>query len=243
MIDFVKEEYRHYRVLFFILSVVMLISYSVYLFFDEARLNSMGDEDGLFEYLTAFFFFLASIDFTLAFARSRNIFFLLLAIILFVGCGEEISWGQRILGFGTPDYLKEHNVQGETTLHNIEILNSNDFDNSLKTGWRKLLTVDFLYKLFCVCFGGLLPMLVFYVTIIKNLALKINLPVPPILLGGFFVINWLTFKLILKFLLPAGRSLQYYDTVGEISEFISSVVFFIIALAFLKQIKANTKPI
>lgn len=33
--------------------------------------------------------------------------------------GEEISWGQRILGWQTPAALDDVNVQGETTLHNI----------------------------------------------------------------------------------------------------------------------------
>ena len=34
--------------------------------------------------------------------------------------GEEISWGQRIFGWETPDALEEINRQGETTLHNIQ---------------------------------------------------------------------------------------------------------------------------
>ncbi|MDQ0824736.1 hypothetical protein QFZ60_000909 [Arthrobacter sp. B2I5] len=33
--------------------------------------------------------------------------------------GEEISWGQRIFGWGTPESLQAVNRQGETTVHNI----------------------------------------------------------------------------------------------------------------------------
>jgi cytochrome b561 len=36
----------------------------------------------------------------------------------FIG-GEEISWGQRILGFATPDALGEINKQDEANVHNI----------------------------------------------------------------------------------------------------------------------------
>jgi len=40
-----------------------------------------------------------------------------------LGCvfvtGEEISWGQRIFGWSTPESLRAINRQGETTLHNI----------------------------------------------------------------------------------------------------------------------------
>lgn len=33
--------------------------------------------------------------------------------------GEEISWGQRIFGFETPDWLKTKNLQKETNFHNL----------------------------------------------------------------------------------------------------------------------------
>lgn len=33
--------------------------------------------------------------------------------------GEELSWGQHLFGWGTPDYLERLNDQGETNLHNI----------------------------------------------------------------------------------------------------------------------------
>ncbi len=234
MIDSVKKEFQQHKPLLVVLTFTVLLSYSVYVFMSEEMVSKMGDEDGLFEYFTAIFFLAACLVFGRIFFRTRKIFFLLLSIVLFVGFGEEISWGQRIFGFGTPDYLMQHNVQGETTLHNIEILNSNDFDSTLKTGWRKMITVDFLYKLFCVSFGGLLPLMVYYIGFIRNLTLKISLPIPPFLLGLFFVINWLVFKLMLTLFLPSGRSLQYYDSVGEISEFVSAVVFFVITLAFYK---------
>ena len=38
--------------------------------------------------------------------------------MLFIA-GEEISWGQRILGWSTPDDLAEINRQAETNIHNI----------------------------------------------------------------------------------------------------------------------------
>lgn len=41
------------------------------------------------------------------------------AACLFIA-GEEISWGQRILGFHTPDELAEINRQGEANIHNIK---------------------------------------------------------------------------------------------------------------------------
>lgn len=39
-------------------------------------------------------------------------------LFFFVGM-EEISWGQRILGFDTPAVIAAHNAQGEFSLHNL----------------------------------------------------------------------------------------------------------------------------
>ena len=44
----------------------------------------------------------------------------LLAAIFLVGAMEEISWGQRLFEWGTPQVLDAVNEQGETTLHNLE---------------------------------------------------------------------------------------------------------------------------
>ena len=47
-------------------------------------------------------------------------------LYLFFGCafvwaaGEELSWGQRIFGFETPDFLRGMNSQNELNLHNIK---------------------------------------------------------------------------------------------------------------------------
>ena len=45
---------------------------------------------------------------------------LLLAGIFLVGAMEEISWGQRLFDWSTPQVLDAVNEQGETTLHNLE---------------------------------------------------------------------------------------------------------------------------
>ena len=43
-----------------------------------------------------------------------------LAAILLVGAMEEMSWGQRLFDWGTPQVLDAVNEQGETTIHNLE---------------------------------------------------------------------------------------------------------------------------
>ena len=82
-------------------------------------------EDGLFEYLTAVGFLLASVLCLLSSRASRfldnhlvSVGFLAAGVLFFLVFGEEISWGQRIIGFETPAGIA--NRQGELTLHNLE---------------------------------------------------------------------------------------------------------------------------
>ena len=55
-------------------------------------------------------------------------FYLALAVGLLLGGMEEISWGQRLFGWGTPATLEEINFQGETTLHNVNFGNNVIFE-------------------------------------------------------------------------------------------------------------------
>ena len=63
---------------------------------------------------------------------------LILTVICFFVAGEEISWGERITGFGF-DVLREINMQGESNLHNIGFFH------------HKLL--DPAFEVSCILFG------------------------------------------------------------------------------------------
>lgn len=51
--------------------------------------------------------------------RTLTILYSVLVLGLFFIVGEEVSWGQRIFGFDTPDYLEETNRQRELNVHNM----------------------------------------------------------------------------------------------------------------------------
>lgn len=80
-------------------------------------------EDGLVENLTAVAFFLAGLLlFAMALAERSGFqrgIYMLGGLVMTFACGEEISWGQRIFGFATPDFLMDVNNQGEFNVHNI----------------------------------------------------------------------------------------------------------------------------
>ena len=56
-----------------------------------------------------------------AFGRRAWVWFGLYALMCFGFAGEEISWGQHWWGWNSPEYFAEHNRQGETNLHNLNI--------------------------------------------------------------------------------------------------------------------------
>ena len=74
---------------------------------------------------------------------------LILALICFFVAGEEISWGERITGFGL-DSLREINMQGESNLHNIGFFHHKLLDPAFEiscilfgwVGWRLWPNID-----------------------------------------------------------------------------------------------------
>lgn len=100
--------------------------------------ETIGLEDHIIEYSQFFFFLAGGIGgLLLAFKlkkHSKIMFglFLTISIVLIFIAGEEISWGERILGANAPEPFNEqtnlttskYNVQGERNLHNFEPVNN-----------------------------------------------------------------------------------------------------------------------
>ena len=233
-LKFYLDEIKENRAYILAIISFLLLSYSVYLICDENTISQLGIEDGLFEYLTAIFFFISSVLFFLEFFSHKNIFILLLSILMFLAFGEEISWGQRIFGFSTPDIIDKINVQHEFNIHNLWFLNR--WDSPLRhTIFDRIVSINFLYKLFWLVYGVLLPLCSMYNQSALSLLKKIRLPIPPLSIGVTFLLNWLTFRIMLSFILPPNKIFQYYDTIGEICECIAAFIFMILGSYFLKR--------
>ncbi len=89
-------------------------------------INDAFAEDGLFEHLTVLGLVAASLvaarSGMIAARRAYRMVSLTawgLALLFLTAAGEELSWGQRIFGWSTPDRLAQLNTLGETNLHNI----------------------------------------------------------------------------------------------------------------------------
>ncbi len=80
-------------------------------------------EDSWLESLTAVWLFLGgSLFFVTAWREGsllRRSLYILGGMAMLFGAGEEISWGQRIFGFATPEFLMTLNSQNEFNAHNV----------------------------------------------------------------------------------------------------------------------------
>jgi len=78
-------------------------------------------EDYFFENMTAVLLFFSSLLIVIRFFHREQYSqagLILIALGFFVIGMEEISWGQRIIGWQTPDTFSIYNYQNETNLHN-----------------------------------------------------------------------------------------------------------------------------
>ena len=233
------REFKYLKWYVFTLATGILICFGTVVVSDQETITRLGDEDQLFEWLTCFFFAAASVFFCLSFFKTRNIWFLILALVFLFGAGEEISWGQRLLGFGTPEAITKINVQKEFNVHNIEIFNNKDLNGNVKHALKKLLDINFLFKIFVMLFGILLPLCVYHIKYISLLTVKLKMPVPPFSLGLFFLLSWFIYQLISIFILQNAPN-QCFASFVEIFECSLSFILSVISVYFFKNIRILT---
>ncbi len=116
------------RVNFFVLGLNMAVALlslagCFYLqYYHPASYAQLVLEDCWGEYGTFCAYLLAALLLLLVMIKKPSFFkfgYIGLAIVLFVIGMEEISWGQRILNFSTPEVMKKLNYQSEVSVHNI----------------------------------------------------------------------------------------------------------------------------
>lgn len=93
---------------------------------ETALYHILTIEDSFVEWLTAIIYFagfviaLGMVSTAYRYEPVLGFGYTALSLFCLFVALEEISYGQRIFGFATPESLSEMNAQGETNLHNIE---------------------------------------------------------------------------------------------------------------------------
>ena len=163
-----------------------------------------------------------------------NIFFLLLGCAFLFAFLEEISWGQRIFNFSTPQFLQGINQQNELNLHNLESFHGITESGERKSFWALLINFDRIFSLFWLSFCCLLPLLYKLHSQTKRTLDRFNFPIVPLFLGFFFIINYLLSKM---FEFQIDSTLTH--SLVEIKESGFAFLFFLVGIWFIKSSKKN----
>ena len=81
--------------------------------------ETLLQEDRPIEWGTVWLFLVAGVARSLEAIRTRRPFDALVALFCLFVAGEEFSWGQRLFGYGSPEYFLANNYQQELNLHNL----------------------------------------------------------------------------------------------------------------------------
>ncbi len=154
--------------------------------FDSANAlyQALSQEDGPVEWATVWAFLGAAAFSLLAARRQRRStgevpwFLVGVALFCFVIAMEEISWGQRLLGYRPPAYFLEHNFQQELNLHNLT-----------SSGLRKQ-----GLKAIILGYGVLLPALA-WIPVVGRWLSTLAVVAPPIGLAPAFVATFATYQI------------------------------------------------
>lgn len=104
---------------------LMVLGFLLLLLVDLRVYKYLLREDEAIEWLTAALLAVAALLAAFVGFRFRDglkrhrWFFLIFAVFCLGGSLEEISWGQRVLGFDSPEFFLEHSDQRETNVHNV----------------------------------------------------------------------------------------------------------------------------
>lgn len=236
------------------LFIYITIVYLMFLFWEPDRIYAWTREDGFFENLTAIMLFVGSILFFVLFAKDRkgndfgfwkpirNIFYLLLGLFFLFGAGEEISWGQRIFGFGTPESMLSSNVQHEFNIHNLKPF----MDREHGGGGYGIISLLFSTKAVRIYFwfgyGVCIPILAAFKSRFSRFLNKIAIPIVPLYISALFVYDYVFFK-ALSTMLPALTGEHHMGShMNEVRECNFAIFFFLATLAWHAAARKTTTP-
>ena len=167
-------------------AILLIVALYATLLLPRSIVRPLTHEDGPFEYVGALGLLVTALLFAAGYVRLRRRdpsgstgiwkrrALVVLALVFLFGAGEEVSWGQRILGIGTPEEIANSNVQGETNLHNLKPVTGMSYQLFL-AGWYSFVLVA---PLLAALSSG------------ARRRLERIVPLVPLPLGALFLLNY-----------------------------------------------------
>ncbi len=226
-----QNQFLFMPAIYIVIAVYIALAYSTLALGNDV-LAALIPEDHYFELIGALSFLVTSILFFYGFRVARKtldkswvslikqLIYLGLALLFFFGAGEEISWGQRILGFQTPEPLSQVNRQEEFNLHNLSAWEASDF-----------LDPDRLFDIFWFLFAVFTPVVALVIPAFKRFAGRF-IPVVFWGIGVLFLYNYIWAKLAKAFFSAAYmfERISFAQAVQEIKESNYAIIFILVGL-------------
>lgn len=202
-----------------------------------STIDSLVQEDGVIEWIGALGLLTAAGLYLAAFVvarrrgsasgktRAGTWVLLAFALAMLVLGGEEISWGQRLLGLSTPEAISSVNAQGETTLHNLQPFQGTAFDGD---------------RLFRLAWFGIFVLLPLVAWLLPRWGQRLRrlLPVAPLGLAVLFVSAWLSTRVAVE-LFDADWSSVYAvgSAATEMQEMVVEVLMGVAAFIVWRDVR------
>lgn len=220
-----------------LLHLVFVLPYCLLYFVHYDYLTIVYLEDGFVEWLSFFAWFGAGIIFLLLFIKClrscdylKAFWILVLTAVTLIAAGEEISWGQRILGYETPAAVESVNLQQEMNLHNMKWLDVRvEAGGGRKTGVARWLTFNRLGALFWLGFLVILPVGCLLSDPFKRVVNRCEIPVVALYISLLAVVNYLMYVLLKNTSFLSVRDLPRY-ALDEYKEAAVALLFFLAAV-------------
>lgn len=240
------KRYKSHAVFFVVATVFLGLTY-LPLLANERTLDAFAREDGVFEYLTAVYLLITSIVFVAScflFRKSSGLLklsYMGLALLFFLGAGEEISWGERIFGWDDHNFIRERNVQGELTIHNLKYFQGEESIIPLSSSQ--------LFAAFALVLAVMIPLACRLSPTIRRF-LAPRFPVLPLEFGILVIANYVFQKAMVR-LLPAFPALYQHPSmpipqgVHEIREhgysfaLLASTLFYFWSIRSAKRVESR----
>jgi hypothetical protein len=226
-----EREFLKKDVLIKVVATLFVIALYCIVFLGKETALRLTQEDNLTENLGAIFLLMASVFYFASFIQSSGLdqdknktpfkekyFYLFFGIIFFLGAGEEISWGQRLIGWETPPLMLEINHHKETNLHNIQALR------------RGIFRLDYWFFAFWFSYCLILPIAIKYSLEIRKRISHFRLPVPPLWIGLLLLTNIIIYVIPMSF--PSHWPYTRYVNHAFLEIMESNLAFIFAVLAF-----------
>ena len=141
--------------------------------------RALWRENGIVENLSALFYlagFLLCAYAAFKVAPPGRFYLLIWSLLCLVFFGEETSWLQQQIGYRTPEWMAQSNVQGEFNLHNLAPLQGGAITKE-GFSWRMLLKSQHLFQLGFVGYFLVLPVLML-VAPARRMVARMQVPYP-----------------------------------------------------------------